>query len=131
MPSMANITVKKADGTTDNVFTAITGAAGDNQPARWRNDSAGTAIGHRPVASMLTRNNGNGTGRASTTRFQYRVERAVNGAPVLIGTIPFELHGVVGDQFTQAEIDEAVAQATNFFASSLHVSALKSGYSPT
>lgn len=131
MPSMANITVKKADGTTDSIFTAITGAAGDNQPARWRADSVGGAVGHRPVASMLTRNNGNGTGRASTTRFQYKVTREVNGASVLIGTIPFELHGVVGDQYTQAEIDEAVAQAMNFFDDPLHVSALKSGFAPT
>lgn len=35
MPQMANITVKKADGTTDVVYTALTPAGGDNSPARW------------------------------------------------------------------------------------------------
>lgn len=131
MPQMANITIKKADGTTDVTYNGLVASSGDNNPARWRNDSVGGAVGHRPVASMLTRNNGNNTGRSVTTRFQYRVVRTVNGAPVLVGTIPFELHGTVGDVFTQAEIDEAVAQAMNFFDSTLHVDACKSGFAPT
>lgn len=42
MPTMANITVKKADGTTDIVFDAIAGSGGDTSAARWRQDTGNT-----------------------------------------------------------------------------------------
>lgn len=44
MPTLANITIKKADGTTDVVYTAIAGAAGDNTPAMFRNETIGTTL---------------------------------------------------------------------------------------
>ena len=43
MPSMASITVKKYDGTTDIVFDALSASGGDNSPAVWRQDTGATA----------------------------------------------------------------------------------------
>jgi transcriptional regulator of met regulon len=36
MPAMANITVKKADDTTDVIYVAISPSAGDKVPAIWQ-----------------------------------------------------------------------------------------------
>jgi hypothetical protein len=43
MPTMASITVKKADGTTDIVYDALAASGGDNSPAAWRQDTGAVA----------------------------------------------------------------------------------------
>ena len=63
MPQMANITVKKADGTTNVVYTAVTGSAGDKTNAVWQNTSVGTVPAERPTFAMQTMSNGTGTSR--------------------------------------------------------------------
>lgn len=55
MPSMANIIIKKADGTTDITYTALTPSSGDKVPAQWRVESIGTVAGNRPTFMIQTR----------------------------------------------------------------------------
>lgn len=60
MPSQANITVKKADNTTDIIYAAISAASGMGQWAVWRQDAANSnPLGLRPELWMRTRNQGN------------------------------------------------------------------------
>lgn len=61
MPTMANITVKKFDGTTDIVFDALSGSGGDGSPAVWRQDTgaaAGLPVGLRKSFKLWTTWNG-------------------------------------------------------------------------
>lgn len=131
MPQMANVTVKAANGTTDVVYTALTPSAGDAIPAKWRVETASTVVANRPVQSLLAQDTAKKDARKVILRGKYPVERIINGAVVQVGVIPLEFSGVIGMQFTQAEIDEAVMQHTNFCAHSLIRDSFKSGYGPT
>lgn len=131
MPQMANVTIKAANGTTDVVYTALTPSAGDLTPAKWRVETASAVVAFRPTQSMLSQDTTKKDARKVILRGKYPVSRTVNGEVVQVGVIPLELSGVIGLQFTQAEIDEAVMQHTNFCVSSLIRDSFKSGYSPT
>lgn len=131
MAAIANITIKKADGTTDVVYTALTGAPGDGTPAKWRNEDVSLPIGQRANLTAITKNNGRENARQVLLRVRRPVVRTVNSVPVLIGTIPFEINATLGEQYTQAEIDEAVAQALNFAAVVAIRDVFKTGYAPT
>lgn len=54
MPNLANITVKKNDGTSDQVYTGIRPAAGD-QPAVFRNLSVGVSVAQQPEVRVRVR----------------------------------------------------------------------------
>lgn len=131
MPQMANITVKAANGTTDVVYSQLTPSAGDSVPAKWRAEAVSTIVAHRPRASLLSRDNAKKNGRVLDLRYAYPVQRTINGDLTLIGIIPLELRGTIGDSFTQAEIDEAVMQGLNFAGAVLIRDCFKSGYAAT
>lgn len=71
MPAMANITVKKADGTTDVVYTQVNASGGDQRWALWRNNSVGTAPAHRPYLRAASRDTGDGRQREVNAEFRY------------------------------------------------------------
>lgn len=127
---MANITVKAANGTTDVVYTQLGASAGDDVPARWRVEDT-SPIAYRRRANMLTRDNAKRNARVAIFTSAHPVIRQVNGVDTLIGTIPLQTQGTMGTNFTQAEIDEAVAQHMNLCASALVSGSFKAGYSPT
>lgn len=131
MAAIANITIKKADGTTDVVYTALTGAPGDGAPAKWRNEDVTLPIGQRATLTALAKPNGRADARQVQIRVRRPVVRVVNSVPTLIGTIPFEINATLGEQYTQAEIDEAVAQSLNFAAVVAIRDVFKTGYAPT
>lgn len=130
MAAIANITIKKADGTTDVVYSALTGAPGDGTPAKWRNEDVTLPIGQRANLTAITKANGRENARQVQIRVRRPVVRSVNSVPTLIGTIPFEINATLGEQYTQAEIDEAVAQALNFAAVAAIRDVFKTGYAP-
>lgn len=131
MPQMANITVKAANGTTDVVYSQLTPSAGDSVPAKWRAETVSTVVAYRPRASLLSRDNAKKNGRVLDLRYAYPVVRTISGEQHLIGIIPFDIRSTVGDNFTQAEIDEAVMQGLNFAGSVLIRDCFKSGYAAT
>jgi hypothetical protein len=127
---MANITVKANNGTTDVVLTSLVPSSGDKNPARWRVEDALTAVGNRRTLTVMAEPT-NSNARRVTSRFNYPVVRQVNGVDTLIGRIPLEISGVYGQQYTQGEIDEAVSQGLNAFASTLVRDSFKSTYAPS
>lgn len=131
MPQMANVVVKKADGTTDVTYTALTASAGDSSPARWTENSASTIRGHRPTLDVRSQFNGPRTARRVSAVFKMPVLETISGVETKVGDIPVELSLAIPSSVTDAVADEAVAQATNLFASSLIRSSLSSGYAPT
>lgn len=84
MANMANIVVKKANGTTDITYTALTASAGDTVPARWRENSQASVVGFRPTLTQVARANGNNNARVVTTRFKFPVVRAVGGVDTVV-----------------------------------------------
>jgi hypothetical protein len=136
MAAIANITVKKADGTTDIVYDAISGSGGDNSPAVWRQDTgaaAGLPVGLRSWLKMLTKWNGPKSARqvtfeyvspyalqdSTTTKYSASDRVVVTGIITIPQAIP------------ASQINEAVYQSLNLLASTLVKSSAASGYAPT
>lgn len=131
MPQMANITVKKADGTTDVVFTSMTPSSGDGVAAQWRANGSGASAAVRAVATCSSKFNGAKTARRVDLTFNYPQVETVGGVETVVNRLPFVLSVPIPLSATDAAISEAVAQATNFFASALIRDSLKAGYSPS
>lgn len=136
MPSMASITVKKNDGTTDIVFDALSAAAGDGSPAVWRQDTGNTAglpVGLRSLFKLWTQWNGPKTARQMRFNlvFPYAVQDSTTTLYAAKDRVVFEGIVTVPQAIPATNINEAIAQGLNLLASSLVKSSGQSGYSPT
>ncbi len=131
MPSMANITVKKNDGTTDIVYTALVPSAGDKSAARWKSNSVSVIPKHRPELAMTSQSNGAKDVRRVRTLFTYPAVATISGVETLLGThvIDTTYHLVQG--VDEASINEAVSQQGNLAVSALVKDSAKAGYAPT
>lgn len=132
MPSMANITVKKNDGTTDVVYTALVPSAGDKSPAIWKNQTVGTSSSHRPELRLLSRDNGTGTARRITGTVAYpTLVTGSDGKVTVADRLVFDFQVAVPKGMPDSDVNEAVSQSCNLVASSLVKDCLKTGYAPT
>lgn len=132
MPAIADMTIKKANGTTDILWSHKQGAAGD-QPAIWRSSTVGTAIAHQPELRLTSRDASKGTKRAmrativwpqiatdSTTGLTSVVDKAFFGADV---TLPKSM--------PTAELLEFAHQSANLWYHALLKAAVAEGMAPT
>lgn len=131
MPTMADITVKKNDGTTDQVYTTVQASGGDKAPAVWRNNSVGSAIGHRPTFQLSARMNGQGTARRLEGTFVWpSTVTGSDGKITIVDKAILTVGGVLPVGMPLTDINEAVAQALNLFAAALIKSSFQQGYAP-
>lgn len=132
MATIADITVKKADGTTNVVWAALNGAAA-NSPAQWRNTSATGSMGQQPLFSLSGKWNAKSDVRRLDGKITYPSVYTetttsltkVRSAPALTFSI------AVPQDIATADLNEFAAQATNLLASALIQSSIKSGFAPT
>lgn len=127
MPQMANITIKKADGTTDIVYTGLSGAGGDGSPSMWRAGSTGAAM-HRPTLSVTTRWNGPKTARRVVMQFNYPEVVSVSGVDTVANRLPIEITAPIPMGMSDAVIAEAIAQGANLFKAALLQEIFKTGF---
>jgi hypothetical protein len=129
---MANITVKKNDGVTDVIYTAVVPSAGDKSPAIWKNQTVGTAAGHRPEFRMLSRDNGTTTARRVDVEFTYpSLVVGSDGKTNIADRFVVNASFLVPKGMADADVNEGVSQVVNLMASVLSKDSLKAGYSPT
>lgn len=133
MPQMADITVKKADGTTDVIYVRSMASAGDKMPARWTQDAYSGVQGLRPLFELQTQNNGDATVRQAKNRFQYPIlyTDASTGLLRLQKTIGFEGISYLPRDVTTLQWKEAWAQYGNILCSTLVRACIEEGYAPT
>lgn len=131
MSAIANITVKKSDGTTDVTYSAIAGAPGEGQPAIWQNTASALIRGNRSALAMQSKMNGTKTARRVDVNGNYVVNRIIDGQEVRIGNIPGVFSMPIPEWASDAEIAEAVDQFLNLLASSHIRTHVKAGASPT
>jgi hypothetical protein len=131
MPSMADITVKKNDGTTNIVYTAVVASGGDKSPAVWRSNTVGTAAAHHPELRMESRANGTGTARRVDLHFSYPSLLTGTDGRITIGDRGvFDCSLVVPQGMVDADLNEYVSQGLNLLASTLVNSSVKAGFAP-
>lgn len=130
---MANITVKKFDGTTDVIYTAATPSAGDGSMAIWKNQTIVGPIFVQPelrLASVNTKDNKKRRLRGTFVYPESYTDTATGLVMVresVMGSFDFTL----GKATTASTINEASAQFTNLIASALMKASLSSGYAPS
>lgn len=136
MPAMASITVKKADGTTDIIYDALSASGGDTSPAVWRQDTgaaAGLPVGLRKLFKMWTQWNGPKTARQSKYNFvaPYAVQDSTTTLYSAKDRVVFDGIATVPQGIPASEINEACYQFANLMAANLIKQSTAAGYSPT
>jgi hypothetical protein len=132
MAAMADLTVKKADETTNIVFAQKVPSAGDRTPAVWKSTTVGTAPAHQPSFSLTSRNNADGKVRRVEYAFAYpQTAVASDGSISVVNLFQGSGSYAVPQGMPQADLNEAVAQCNNILASALVKQSIKDGYAPT
>jgi hypothetical protein len=133
MPSMANITVKAANGTTDVIFVAKNPSSGDGTKALWRVDAAATLNSAKPSLEVSSKSNGDGSVRRVTGhgRYPFTLTDSTTGKISTDQLAHFSWEAVLPQSMPDSAIAEFVAQQTNLCVSTLMVSSLKEGFAPT
>jgi hypothetical protein len=128
---MASITVKKADGTTDIVFDAVTASGGESSPAVWRQDTgaaAGLPVGLRSTFKLASKWNGPKTARQMT--FEVVMPYAVQDSTTTLYSAKdrIVMTGVITmpQAIPSANLNE-VNQALNLLAATLTKSCVQAG----
>lgn len=130
MPNIANIVVKKSDGTTDVTYTAIAGAANEGSPALWQ-VTAGTGVrSARPSLTFRAKLNGTKVARRVDLQYVYPVVRTISGVDTVVGKVPVDFSVPVPEWATDAEVAEAIDQCLNLLSSTLIRSSVKAGVAP-
>lgn len=132
MPQMANITVKKNDGTTDIVYTAMIPSAGDKSAAIWRANTVGTAPALRPEMQVVSLANGPRTARRVNAKFSYpSLVTGSDGKVSVSDRVIIDVSAVIPQGMLDADVNEAVSQGLNLAASTLIKDSVKAGFAPT
>lgn len=133
MPTMANITVKKNDGTTDIVYTGVQPSSGDGTPAVWKALSVGTAPAHQPEFRLLAREASKGSRRALRGTFQFPqiATNSTTGITAVVDKAVADVNWVFSKSMNQTEINEFASQFANLIVATLTKDCVKSGYSAT
>jgi hypothetical protein len=135
MPTMASITVKKFDGTTDIVFDQLQGSGGDSSPAIWRQDTgqaAGLPVGLRPIFRLFGGWNGPKTARVlrGLLRFPYAVQDSTTTLYSAKSQAQIDITVTVPQDLPATQINEATYQAMNLVAAALVKQSMAAGYPP-
>lgn len=133
MPTAANITVKKYDGTTDIVWTSISASGGDKSPAVWRSDTATGTNGQKPSFLLSARPNQDGSVRRVdiSAKFPSVYTNSSTGQTEVRSTMTFSGSFAVPQNITATDINEFGAQIPNLIASALIKSCVEAGFAPT
>lgn len=131
MPSIADITVKKNDGTTDIVYSARSPSSGDGVPAVWKSATVGTAQAHQPELRLSSREAKKGAGRALRVTYVYPqiATDSTTSLTSVVDRASFTLELTFPKGMASADVNEFVAQGINLLDSSLLISCFQSGYS--
>lgn len=130
MPNLANITVKKNDGTTDIVYTGLQPAGGDGSKTLYRQEDLTLPYGQRPILQTWAVENGNKTARRVEASFKmpFVYTDTTTGLKKSTDLIPFSLSGTFPKSIPSSVIDEAVSQFFNLLNSAQVKDQFKTGF---
>lgn len=134
MPTMANVTVKKNDGTTDQLYTAVRGSQGPSVPAILRNMSPGTALAHKPEVWISSRNLGSSGKTVQevkvTGKWPQIATNTTTGVTSVVDTARMKATFELPMSMATVDRDEFASQMTNILAAALLKSSIKEGDAP-
>lgn len=130
MPSLANITVKKSDDTTDITYTGLQPSAGDGSPAVWR-QMAQPYPSCQPELRLIAKPAKGKMGRSVRGTFVYpqAMVNSTTGITSVLTTAFGDFTFVLDKNMSQIEINEAAVQFANLISSALIRSCMATGFS--
>lgn len=133
MPTLANQTIKKADGTTDQLWTAIRGAQGPTVPAILRNLTPGTALAHKPELWMSSRmlSSGNMQELKVTAMWPQVATDTTTSLTKVVNRARFRGVWELPMDMPQTDRNEFAAQVANLLDTAVLVDSVKEGDAPT
>jgi hypothetical protein len=132
MPSLADLTVKAFNGTTDVVYYGVLGAGGDGSPAIFRRAGLGTASAHNPEFRVSSRANGPKTARRVDMQMSYpSLATGTDGNTNIINRYNLSVSAVVPLGMKQDDVNEAAYQFANLVSVALSKEMLRMGYAAT
>lgn len=131
MPSIANITVKKNDGTTDIVYTGVAPSSGDGSPAIWKAQTVGSAPAHQPEFRLAAHDGSKGGKRVLRSTYQYPqiATNTTTGITSVMDRASADTNWNFPKGMSQTDINEFVSQYANLLVSTLVKDCVKGGYS--
>lgn len=133
MPAIANIVVKKADGTTDITYTAVSPAAGSD-PAVWKSQTVGISAGQQPELRCASKGRTVKGLPYRDTNLSYKYPKSVTNSTTgeisISEGFSFSGQAHVNQTMNSVELQEAAYQLGNLIASVLIKQAMRDGYSP-
>jgi hypothetical protein len=132
LAAIADITVKKADGTTDIIWSAVTGSGVDGTAALWRNNASAGFVGQRPTYTLTSRSNQAGTVRRldGVITFPSVYTETSTSLTKEVGVMSIKFSVAVPQNLPNADIREFAAQATHVINDGMTYNAILTGYSP-
>lgn len=132
MPSLANMTVKKNDGTTDITYAAVQPATGES-PAVFLAPSVGATADTRPELRIKAVRDARGTVAriTGTYMYPYSVQNTTTGVTTIEKRIMGRFEFMVPQGIPTSSTDEAVSQGCNLVAHTLFKSCAKEGFAPS
>lgn len=132
MPNLANITVKKTDGTTDIIYTGLQPSAGDGSPAIWR-QMAQPYPSCQPELRLIAKPAKGKMGRSVRGTFVYpqAMVNSTTGVTSVLTTAFGDFNFILDKNMSQVEITEAATQFANLIASALIKNCMATGFSAT
>lgn len=114
MAVIANLTVKKNDGTTDILWTGVQGGSTRDRPATWQSATVGTATAHRPELRLWMERSNGGKGTCTLTgQYPSISTDSTTGITSIIGRQRMKVVWEIDQNMPQADCNEFVAQMTN------------------
>lgn len=131
MANATNLTIKKADGTTDVTYTVMIASGGDKSPTVWQELSASALPVARPSLQCESAWNGAKTARRVNMRFEYpyQVTDSAGNTTIInreLGTVTW----IQPQDIPDSVAAEAAAEFANLMATSLIKSVMATGYAP-
>jgi hypothetical protein len=133
MPTAANITVKKSDGTTDIVWTLVSASGGDKSPAMWRSQTATGTLGQKPTFWMSSKNNQAGDVRRVDVQatFPAVYTNTSTGQTEVRAKMTFQGSFAIPQNIASTDIGEFTYQVCNLVAAQLTKDSVYAGFAPT
>lgn len=132
MTTMASITVKAADGTTDVVYQPSNPSGGDGTKALWQATAVGTQYNQFPWMTMMSANSKDGRSRHIRLAYSYpmTVTNSTTGLISVVNQTPWEVLFTRPNSITGAVVNESVHQFTNLLVSTLVRQSVAGGFAP-
>lgn len=131
MPTLANISVLKADNATSVVYAAMTPATPDT-PAVFQAPPLGLTAATKPEFRIGQTRRPDGSYKVTQSfMYPYHVTDTTTGVTSVVGRVMVTRRVEATNGIPQSVIDEAVAQSANLSDSALPIECDKSGFGPT